>query len=81
MPQKYFSAGFQAHGGWRKALGECHTWMWTKWELAEMPLPEGKTRQAPGEVPEDVIATLQDELDSIPAKKVMAGRLEESFDV
>lgn len=46
--QKYFSAGFQAHGGWRQALQEAHSWMWTKWELANMPLPEGKVRQKPG---------------------------------
>ena len=35
-----------------------------------MPLPEGKVRQKPGEVPEDVIASLQDELDSLPPKKM-----------
>ena len=68
--QKYFSAGFQAHSGWRQALQQAHSWMWTKWELANMPLPEGKVRQKPGEVPEDVIASLQDELDSLPPKKM-----------
>ena len=67
--QKYFSAGFQAHSGWRQALQQAHSWMWTKWELANMPLPEGKVRKKPGEVPEDVIASLQDELDSLPPKK------------
>lgn len=68
--QKYFRAGCHAHGGWRQALKAAHSWMWTKWELANMPLPEGKAMKNPGEVPKEVIDSLKAELDSLPGKNV-----------
>ena len=72
--QMYFSRSFKATGDWKVALAEVHTWMWEKCLLAGLDLGPGFRDQIPGEVPDEVLEGLKDEMSALPPPRVYTKR-------